>query len=453
VSSAGWKQRVAGSLDRRPLFLALYASAASFAVYFCMYAFRKPFTAATYEGTALHLELFGRTLEPKTIFVIAQIVGYCASKYLGAKVCSEVRREHLGRALLAAIGLALAALLLFAVLPPALKVLAIFLNGLPLGVVWGLVVRYLEGRRLSELLLAALSCSFILSSGEVKRVGAMLMDSGVPEFWMPVATAALFLVPFAVSVGLLSLLPRPNPRDEALRSHRETMDRASRRAFLRRFLPGLAPLLIAYLFLTAYRDFRDNYQSDLFLEMGITDPAAFSRTERPIAFFVLLVLGLIFLIRNNRAGLVVTYLVMLAGLVLMGGATWQWSNGRLGGEMWMILNGLGAYLAYVPFGSVLFERTIAVTRFAGTAVFAIYVADALGYTGSVGIQLYKDLFAGDTERLEFFRAMTYGMSLAGLPLMAGAMVYFVRQKPVDTGGGAASPPSGRNPPGAGVNRS
>nr|WP_226895487.1 DUF5690 family protein [Luteolibacter marinus] len=394
-----------------------------------MYAFRKPFTAATYAEVPLALEVSGRVIEPKTLFVIAQIIGYCLSKYLGARVCPQVPHRRLGLALMAAILFALFSLLLFAVLPAPLKVAAICLNGLPLGLVWGFVVRYLEGRRTSELLLAALSCSFILSSGEVKRVGLMLMNAGVPEFWMPFVAGALFLPLFALSVGLLALLPAPSAADEALRSKRVTMDRSSRHAFIRRFLPGLVPLCLAYFCLTAYRDFRDNYQADIFLEMGISDPAAFSRTERPIAFLVLLVLALIFMIRNNRAGLVVTYLVMISGLVLMGGSTFLFDRGRLGGEMWMIATGLGAYLAYVPFGSVLFDRTIAVTRFAGTAVFAIYVADALGYTGSVAIQLYKDLFAGGSAKLEFFHRITCGMVLAGIPLLGAAMAYFVRQGP------------------------
>ncbi|GAA5482048.1 hypothetical protein Hsar01_01263 [Haloferula sargassicola] len=394
-----------------------------------MYAFRKPFSAAGYGEHQLVIEIAGRPLEAKTVFVISQILGYCTSKYLGAKLCSEVRREHLGPALLVAIGCALAALLAFAVVPPGLKVVAIFLNGLPLGFVWGLMVRYLEGRRISELLLAAVSCSFILASGEVKRFGLSLMERGVPEYWMPFVTGAVYLAPFVVSVGLLSLIPKPDAADEALRSKRSTMGREDRRAFLRRFFPGLLPLFIAYFFLTAFRDFRDNYQSDLFHEMGIADPAAFSRTERPIALSVMVVLALIFLIRNNRAGLMATYGIVLGGLALMGGATWAWDHGMIDGEMWMIGNGLGAYLAYVPFGTVMFDRMIALTRFGGTAVFAIYVADSLGYTGSVGVQLYKDLFAENTERLEYFRCLTYGMSLGGLPLMALAMIYFLRQGP------------------------
>ena len=57
----------------------------------------------------------------------------------------------------------------------------------------------------SELLLAGLSCSFILASGVVKDVGRWLMgEHGVPEFWMPFATGLVFLVPFVVSALLLA---------------------------------------------------------------------------------------------------------------------------------------------------------------------------------------------------------------------------------------------------------
>lgn len=406
----------------------MLAMGAAFVAYFSMYAFRKPFSAATYMDVALSLEVFGRTLEAKTLFVIAQILGYCVSKYLGTKYCSELRRPLLGAGLMLLVGIAWGSLLLFAVLPVPGKVVAIFFNGVPLGMVWGLIVRFLEGRQVSELLLAGMSSSYILASGEVKRVGRWLMDAhGIPEFWMPFATATIFVLPFGFAVWLLTRLPAPTAEDEALRTKREPMHHRERWLFLRRYLFGMSLLSIAYFFLTAYRDFRDNYQADLFLEMGVDDAAAFSRTERPVAFGVLVVLGMLFLIKNNRLGLIGAYVIMLCGLVMMGVSTWAFEQRMMGGEAWMIWSGLGVYLAYVPYGSVLFERTIAVTRFAGTSVFAIYVIDALGYTGSVGLLLYKDLFAGDKSRLEFFTNFTTAMAWGGIFLLVPAMVYFLRQ--------------------------
>ena len=87
----------------------------------------------------------------------------------------------------------------------------------------------------------------------------------------------------------------------------------------------------------------------------------------------------------------------------------------------------GAYLAYVPFSSFLFDRIMAATRFAGTAVFAVNLADAVGYTGSVAMQLFKDLGHGEMSRLQFFRGVSYLLGVGGAAILGLALFYFVRQ--------------------------
>lgn len=418
------KSPITRFLERVPAqALTVYAIVAAFSTYFCMYAFRKPFAAATYEG----LRFFGTDIDLKTAFVISQILGYMLSKYIGIKVCSETTRKQRMWRLCGMIIAAEAALVLFAVLPAEWKLIAIFCNGLPLGMVWGLVVLYLEGRRTSELLLAGLSCSFIIASGVVKGAGRWLMEAhGYGDFTMPAVTGLIFLVPFVISAFLLNQIPEPTQRDIDSRVQREPMNAGERMRFMKEFLPGMLLLLTAYFFLTAYRDFRDNYMSNILLEMGIAEQTKFMLlSELPVAFGVLVMLGGLFLIRNNRWGLIGAYAIMVLGLVLMGGSTLLLDNGAIRGDVWMVLVGLGAYLAYVPFGSVLFDRLIAATRVIGTAVFAIYVADAIGYTGSVGVQLYKDLVETDATRLDFFRRFTYGMSILGVVLMASSCVYFL----------------------------
>src|SRR6185436_1701235 len=233
--------------------LNLAASTLAFATYFCMYAFRKPFAAATYPG-----ELW-LGLTPKTLFVISQIVGYTVSKYLGIRWVSEIGRRARWAMIVGLIGAAELALLGFALLPPTGKVLALFCNGLPLGMIWGLVVRYLEGRRASELMLAGLSCSFIVASGIVKDVGRWLLSHGVSEYWMPATAGFLFLPALLLSATLLDRLPDPDLADQAEREARPPMTARARRDFATRFLPGLVLLLLVYLGLTAFRDFRDNY--------------------------------------------------------------------------------------------------------------------------------------------------------------------------------------------------
>ena len=408
----------------KPVFIG-YAVVAAFSTYFCMYAFRKPFTAARFDGQ----HFLGGEIALKTAFVVSQILGYTLSKYIGIKVCPEVRASRRAWMWVMLILCAEATLVLFAFLPAYFKVVAIFCNGLPLGMVWGLVVWYLEGRLTSELMLAGLACSYIVSSGAVKDVGRHLMTAyDVSEAAMPMLTGALFLLPFLLAVWLLTHLPRPSAADEAARLERSTMAAADRRAFFKALLLGLILLLAARLLTTAFRDFRDNYGVELFAALGHQgDPTLFTRTEIPVAFGVLAALALLNLIRNNRAGTVGAHVLMMAGLVVMALATMLLDLGALSGIGWMILVGLGSYMAYVPHDSVIFDRIIASTRVQGTAVFAIYLADAVGYTGSIGLVLVRDLMFPSVDRLAFFRVFTYLVSFGGIVTVAASCVYFYRK--------------------------
>jgi hypothetical protein len=329
----------------------------------------------------------------------------------------------------ALVALAEAALALFAVLPNEGKVLALFVNGLPLGMVWGVVVRYLEGRRITDVLLAGLSISYIVSSGIVKDLGRWLMAArGVSEAWMPF-TAGMVVFPVLVaSVWGLEQIPPPGAEDEAVRGRRKSMDREERGRFLGEYGFGLVPLLAVYCLLTAYRDFRDNYGVEIFQALGASSiPALFTVTELAVGLGVLACLALINLLPTNRVGLLGLYGVMGGGIGLIGVATLLWQVRLLGGVGWMIAVGLGSYLAYVPFGAVLFDRLMAVTRAAGTAVYAVSLADALGYSVAVAFVLYKDVAQPRMDHLGYFVALSYLTCLPGVALLGFSGVVLWRK--------------------------
>ena len=413
------------STAQAPIF-GLYAVFSAFSTYFCMYAFRKPFSAASYEAQSF--EFGEKELEMKTALVISQIVGYFLSKVIGTKLCSEAKPESRIRWLMGLILAAQAALLMFAVVPEPLKLVAIFLNGLPLGMVWGMVVLYLEGRRTSEILLAGLSCSFIVASGVVKGIGKNLLNNGISEFWMPFTVGAIFLVPFFVSAWLLNQIPQPSLEDQAERTERKPMGKAERWAFFHQFRLGFIMLLVAYFFVTAYRDYRDNYMPEILSGLGYNKErvgSLLSTTELWVGFGVIGTLSLLFLVRNNRWGVIGAYSIMIFGCLLLGGGTWMFREGMIGGEAWIIATGLGGYLTYVPFGSVLFDRLIAATHVVATAVYAIYFADATGYLGSILVQIYKDFYASNSSRVDFFVQFNYLMTVIGVVLLCGSLVYFL----------------------------
>jgi hypothetical protein len=409
-----------------PLVFTLFAGLAGFCAYFSMYAFRKPFAAATFGA----VEGWHFAIDYKIALVLAQVVGYAASKMIGVKVISEITPERRGAAILGLIGLSWLALVAFALVPAPWNVGALFLNGLPLGMIWGLVFGYMEGRRTSEVLGAILCASFILSSGVVKSVGKTLMlDAHVSPFWMPAATGAIFMPLLAVSVWALMQLPPPSAADEAARTRRQPMDRAQRRAFLATYAPGVALLVLSYVLLTALRDFRDNFAAEIWTALGYGEASGvFTASELPVAVFSLAVIGAVTLVRDNLRALLVMHGVIFAGFAMLGLSTLAFQAHLLTPLTWMVLSGAGLYMAYTPFNAMLFDRMVAFSGQVGTAGFLIYVADASGYLGSVALLVWRNLAMVALDWLNFFIASIYATSVVGAACAILAGLYFLRHR-------------------------
>eukprot|EP01012_Entosiphon_sulcatum_P003052 TRINITY_DN10828_c0_g1_i2.p1 TRINITY_DN10828_c0_g1~~TRINITY_DN10828_c0_g1_i2.p1 ORF type:complete len:180 (-),score=23.99 TRINITY_DN10828_c0_g1_i2:276-734(-) len=101
------------------------------------------------------------------------------------------------------------------------------------------------------------------------------------------------------------------------------------------------------------------------------------------------------------------------------------------GFWWMTAIGVGTYLIYVPFRCILFDRVVAATRFPGTSVFGIYVADATGYMGSVLLVIIKDWGYGHRTYLEFFNLWTFvtATSAGVLLVVSGAYFLYLAHRP------------------------
>jgi hypothetical protein len=420
----GWLERSG------PWAFGAVAILASFTTYFCMYAIRKPFSAGTFAGT-FDVPWLG-ALDHKPLLVLSQLLGYTLSKFLGIKVVSEMSSSQRAWTLLGLLGAALATLLGFAVTPAPWHAVWLFLNGVPLGMVWGLVFSFLEGRQTTEALAAGLSASYVLADGAVKSVGKWVMAQGASEGWMPFLSGALFVPPLLVAVWVLARLPPPSAEDVAARHVREPMDGPTRSRFFRTYFPGLAALMLLHLLLTSFRDFSSNFEADLWRELGYAEASElFTTTKIPVTLAVLLALGTLFVIRSNRRAMAAIYRVMLVGSALIGLATLARDAGALGPLGWMITVQLGIYLAYVPFGSALFERMIVALGEKGNAGFLIYLVDAFGYLGSVGVTLYKTFGAGigaasATPYLDFYTQFALATSGLCVVCFGFALIFFDR---------------------------
>lgn len=401
----------------------LFAGLAGFCAYFSMYAFRKPFTAATFEG----VEGWTFAFDYKVALVIAQLVGYALSKWIGIKLIAEADGAGRGRAILGLIGFSWLALVGFALTPAPWNVGFLFLNGLPLGLIWGLVFGFMEGRRVSDMLGAILCSSFILSSGVVKAVGKLLLQAGFSETWMPAAAGAVFSPLLLVAVYGLSQLPPPSEADEAARVRRSPMGAPERARFLRDYWPGVALMTLAYVLLTVFRDFRDNFSAEIWQALGQGQAASvFAASEVPVAVAILVLLGGLMLIRDNTRAFFVMHGVVMAGAVLIALSTLCFQLGLASPMAWMVGSGMGLYMAYTPFNAVMFDRMIAATGRVATAGFLIYLADAAGYLGTVAMLIYRSFILVDLDWLRFFIVLAYVTAGAAFVLILFSLLHFWR---------------------------
>ncbi|AEM69639.1 hypothetical protein Murru_0589 [Allomuricauda ruestringensis DSM 13258] len=398
------------SKKRSNVIFLLHASLAAFGTYFCMYAFRKPFSVATFDGLAF------MGVDYKILLVIAQVLGYALSKFVGIKVISELTPNRRLLYLISLIIFAEISLVLFAWVPAPYNIPLMFLNGFPLGMIWGIVFSYIEGRRFTDILGVVLSASFIVSSGVVKSVGLYVMQFwGVGEFWMPSVTGALFFVPLLLCSFLLQRVPPPTTEDIANRTERIPMTARDRKDLVKKFLFPLLLIIVFYTFLTAFRDFRDNFARELWDSIGYRgDVSVFSTSEIIIAIVVLLIIGAIFYIKDNFKALLTYHVLLILGTVVLGGSTLMFQVGILDPFVWMVCTGFGLYICYVPFNCLFFDRFIATFKVKGNSGFLIYIADAFGYVGSVLVLLYKNFGQASLSWLNFFVYGTYAVAFIGI---------------------------------------
>lgn len=411
------------AFSRKQVLVAIYAAIVAFLSYTSVYAYRKPFTVATFDG----LVFWG--VKYQVLLIISQGLGYMLSKFYGIKFISELRRIGRWKTSAVLIGIAWLSLLVFAWVPAPYGMLCLFVNGFMLGFMWGIVFSYVEGRRATDLIGAVMAVSFIFAGGFTRSVAVWLRGSWqVPEQWLAFVTGLIFVLPLLLFMYLLERIPPPDEEDIQERTVRLPMTKEGRRRFLKNFGWGVVAITVTYLFLTIMRDVRDNFMANLWNELGYgSKPAVFTRTETITSITILLMMGLLVTIRKNIRALKLIHYVIMAGFLLSGISSALFLTGQMSGALWMQLVGLGLYMGYIPFNCIFFERLIASFRIAGNVGFLIYLVDAYGYLGSSFVMLSKEIFQIKLTWSQFYPNSVVIFSMIGVAGTIFSLVYFSRK--------------------------
>ena len=387
-----------------------------------MYAFRKAFAAGTFPNQ----EIFG--LDYKVWLVIAQIFGYTLSKFYGIRFIAALNPRMRGFYTILLISISWLALLGFAIIPPPYNIICMFFNGLPLGLIWGLVFGYLEGRRATEFMAAILSVSLIFASGFVKTIGRLLiLELHITEFWMPFLTGLCFFIPLLFFVLILEVIPPPDTKDIESRTERLPMTSRERAEFIRRFLPGIIFTVSIYILLTVIRDLRDNFEVEIWADLGYTNAFIYSKIDTIVSVLVLIIMGLLVMVKNHVKAFKLIHWAIIIGCMISGLGTFLLYLGIINPVVWMTMVALGLYLGYIPYNAIFFERMIAVFKTKSNVGFIMYIADAMGYLGSISVLLFKEFSKTDISWGNFFKEGVLTVSIVGGLLVSCSLIYFSKK--------------------------
>ena len=399
--------------------LILWAGGAALLSYSLVYALRKPYTAASFEG----LDFFGT--DYKVAVTTIQILGYVIAKFFGIKLISELKKEHRMKFILASILVAELSLVLFGLLPAPYNIFAMFFNGLSLGCMWGVIFSFIEGRKVTDMLASLLGVSMVFSSGVAKSFGLFAMNEmHVGQFWMPAVIGA-FALPLLVFMGyMLKRLPQPTEEDIALRNERVTLDGNGRKRLFRGYAPILTLLFVGNFMLLVLRDIKEDFLVNI-LDMSNQSSWLFAQVDTIVTLVILgIFAAFIFFCSNIRALMCLMGLV-IAGCLVMTYVSLNYEALDWQPVVWLFVQSLCLYIAYLTFQTIFFDRFIACFRIRGNVGFFIAIIDFIGYMGTVTLLSTKEFLNFDMEWFALYNHMAcaVGAVCAVLFTVAAVLIY------------------------------
>jgi len=411
------------AVKKSPYGLVAWAAFASFATYFCMYGFRKPFSAATFDGE----KAFGISF--KSAIVIAQVFGYMVAKFIGIKFISEVDKAKRAVYILLLIGSSHISLLLLALVPKPFNVFFLFTNGLSLGLIWGLVFSFIEGRKFTDLLALILSTNFIFSSGVAKTLGRICIEYWkVPEIYMPFVSGLLYIPLLVLAVWMLTKIPPPTQEETSSRGIRVTMNGKERATLFKKFFTGLVAITVINLLLTILRDLKDNYAVEILRTVKPSfNPSIFTQMETIAAVAVLMLLLLLTGFKNHFKSIAAHHAAIGCGLVVIFLSAWFLQQHIFDPVFILVLYTVGLYVCYNTLQCLFLDRFIAAFRVKGNIGFFFYFMDSVGYLGSCFIIFNKEIFSPKLNWLNYFIQVSFILGIIGIISIVVSWIYFKRK--------------------------
>lgn len=399
----------------------LWAGGTALLSYSLVYALRKPFTAAEFDG----LQVAG--MDYKIVVSIIQLIGYVCAKMLGIKFISELKPEGRLKFIIGSAALSELSLVAFGLLSAPYNIFALFFNGLSLGCMWGVIFSFLEGCRTTDILASIMGVSMALSSGVAKSLGLYaLNDLGVSEFWMPALVGAVAFPLLCFMGWMMTKFPAPTAADIAARTKRVTLDGRQRWQLFVKFMPLLIMLFGANLLLTVQRDIKEDFIVCI-IDVSQVSSWAFAHLDSIATLVLLGVFALLSAVGNHLRALCLILIMSAIGMGTIAFLGAEAGSLNMPVTAWLFLQTLCIDIAYLSFQTIFFERFIACFKVQGNVGFFIITIDFIGYLGTLCLLLFKEFQAPHIDWTSFYNGMSVYIGIACCLAFAGSIIYMINK--------------------------
>ena len=259
-----------------------------------------------------------------------------------------------------------------------------------MGCMWGVIFSFIEGRRMTDILASLLGVSMVISSGTAKSAGLYVMNNlHVNEFWMPALIGAVALPLLALLGYALNRLPQPTEEDIAMKSERATLNGKQRWELFKNFMPFLMMLFVANIAIVVLRDIKEDFLVNI-IDVSEYSPWLFAKIDSVVTLIILVVFGLMVFVKDNLKALSILFGLIIMGMIVMSVVSFGQERFQLSPVVWLFVQSLCLYIAYLTFQTIFFDRFIACFKIHGNVGFFIVTTDFLGYTGTVLVLVLKE---------------------------------------------------------------
>ena len=186
-------------------------------------------------------------------------------------------------------------------------------------------------------------------------------------------------------------------------------------------------LLLANLFITTMQDIKEDFLVKL-VDTSALSSWAFSGIDSAVTLIILGTFLLLSLIRSHRTVLVALLLLVTAGTAALAGVAYGYDRLQLPPLLWLFIQSLGLYTAYLSFQTLFFERFVSCFGIRGNVGFFIITIDFAGYLGTVCTLVFKEVFAAGLDWIEFYNTMVAALGCACCLLFVGSLLWLVRRE-------------------------